>query len=338
MEKPEYLTNAPKLHFIHCLEYNNVGDWCASPLNYFTDYFLSRYCVMYHHINTIQWSSIAPCDAIILGGGGMLDNFPSWQEAINKMFEACGCVIAWGVGFHNLSNHAPPEPKIDYSKFALISVRDYEYPVKLEYLPCVTCMLPQLQKTREIRRSVGVINHQTYTISGTGYDTIDNSYNIDEITDFIAESEAILTTSYHAAYWALLMGKKTIVGCVWANKFEYFERKPVILEELSIDAVNEALMAWDTEEYNGWLDECISLNIKFFERVKDLLGGYMPISDNNVERTIMELLRQQAWAPLPAFKQMGDIVEQVNIVVEEISQKLVQIEQRLDTLEREVKH
>jgi len=291
---------------------------------------------MYHHINYIQWSNIAPCDAIILGGGGMLDNFPSWQQAINRMLNTCGCVIAWGVGFHNYKGQAPPLPEIDYTKFALITVRDFEYPVKLEYLPCVTCLLPQLRKKQEIKRAIGVINHPTYTITGTDFDTIDNSLGIDEITGFIAQSEAILTTSYHAAYWALLMGKKTIVGCIWANKFEYFERKPVILEELSTDVLNNAVSTWDAKLYDGWLDECISLNFKFFERVKNLLEEYFPVSNENIAGTLMNLLKQQAWSSLPIYKQLGDIVEQTNSVVAEISQRFAQIEQKCDSLARDI--
>lgn len=314
-----------KLHFIHHLDYDNIGDWLASPLNYFADYFVDRYSIVFHTLEYIKWNEIAPDDAIILGGGGLLENEPLIQEWINHMLDICGCVIAWGVGFHRRDEHIPILPEIDYSKFTMITVRDFEHPAGLEFLPCVTCMLPQLNKKRDIKREIGVINHKDYALVESGFPILDNSVGIDEMTDFIAESETILTTSYHAAYWSLLMGKKTIIAYAWANKFKYFKCKPVILDEVSITTVSAAMANEETGSYNDWLDECIKMNLAFFERVKTHLENY--IQSTKTPETVVNQLKQQEWGMLSMHRRIGNIVEQVNTLAGEIEQRFELLEQ-----------
>jgi uncharacterized protein YkvS len=314
-----------KLHFIHHLDYNNAGDWLASPLNYFADYFVSRYCIVYHTLEHIKWNEISPDDAVLLGGGGLLDNEPPIQEWINRLLDVCGCVIAWSVGFHRHDEQLFDLPEIDYSRFALITVRDYNHPAGLEYLPCVTCLLPQLNKKRDIKHEIGVINHKSYALVESGFPILDNSAGIDEITDFIAGSETILTTSYHAAYWALLMGKKVIIAYAWANKFNYFKCKPVVLDELSIKTVSEAMSGGEIKSYDGWLGECRELNLAFFERVKKLLERHIP--GTATAETVVNQLKQQEWAMLSVHRRIGDIVEQVNTLAGQIEQRFELLEQ-----------
>jgi len=314
------MNSVPKLHFIHCLNYTNVGDWCASPLDYFPDYFIKRYNVMYHHINFIQWNEISPRDAVIIGGGGLFDNEPELQEAINRILDICDCTIAWGVGFHKRSGQEPPSPSLRFSRFKLLTIRDHEYQTGFEYLPCVTCMLPQLRKKKETIRKLGIINHYDYAISGLNYDMISNSASIDEMTDFIAESDSIMTTSFHGAYWSMLMEKKTIIAHVWANKFEHFERKPVFLRESSVNAIDEAISQCDASQYIGWLDECIELNMSFFERVKRELEKHIPNSSNTI--TIATLLKEQAWASIPYNRMLNDLVKQISIYMNKTEERL----------------
>ena len=326
------MSNVQKLHFIHHLDYRNAGDWLASPLNYFADYFTSRYSIVYHTLEYIKWNEISPDDAVILGGGGLLENEPLIQEWINRLLDICGCVIAWGVGFHRRDEDLFSLPKIDYSRFALITVRDYKHPAGLEYLPCVTCMLPQLYKKHDIKREIGVINHISYALVESGFPILDNSVGIDEITDFIAESETILTTSYHAAYWALLMGKKTIISYAWANKFQYFKRKPVILDELSIKTVSEAMSSAEIKSYEGWLDECRELNIAFFDRVKKLLENRIP--NTNTPETVVNQLKQQEWVMSSLHMRIDNIVEQVNTLAGQIEQRFELLEQFVSNKEQ----
>jgi hypothetical protein len=325
------MINTPKLHFINHLDYNNIGDWLASPLNYFADYFIERYNVVYHTLELVRWNEIAPNDAIILGGGGLFENTPDIQEWINRMLDACGCVIAWSVGFHRRGEE-PVLPEIDYSKFALLTVRDYEHSAGLEYLPCVTCMLPQLRKKKENKQKLGVISHTEFSIIDSGLPVIDNSTGINEMTDFIAESDTILTSSFHAAYWAMLMGKKTIVAFVWADKFKYFKCKPVLLNELSVEIVNKVLADGEVKVYNDWLDECVDLNLKFFERVKKCLEEYIPQA-SKAETTVI-LLKQQESNNMTLHRRMNGMVEQVNTLVGQIEQRFELIEDEVIKLQK----
>jgi len=328
------MSNTQKLHFVHYLDYGNVGDWTASPLNYFADYFLTRYNVVYHNIAFMKWNLIEPHDAIILGGGGLLENVAPFQEAINRMFDMCGCVIGWGLGFHTRED-TPELPKIDYLRFTMLSIRDYDFPEKHEYVPCVTCMLPQLRKKSENKHDLGVINHAIFPITDSGLPIIDNSVGIDEMTDFIAASETILTTSYHAAYWSLLMGKKTIVAFAWANKFMYFKCKPVIIEKLSVEAVNKIVAEGEAETYTEYLDECIELNLAFFKKVKAHLEDYIPEKRNVI--TTLELLKKQESITMQHENTVENLNERMNTMVEQVNSLVGQIEQRFEDLENRIK-
>ena len=315
--------NNQKLHFINCINYENVGDWLASPLNYFAEYFTGRYNIVVHDASFIKWNDIEPCDAVILGGGGLLENEPVMQEYINRILDSCGCVIAWSVGFHRRSKE-PCLPEVDYSRFALISIRDYDYPVKLDYVPCVTCLLPQLQKKRTTKRDIGIINHTSIPITGTKFDTIDNAAGIDAITDFIAESDSILTSSYHGAYWSLLMKKKTVISHVWANKFEYFERKPAILTDPSAQGLMNSFSSLDPKSYDGWLEECIEHNLAFFEKVKDLLEGY--IKNTNSAETIVNIMKQQAWATSQLNTYANELMRYAKLLADEQAARIDKLE------------
>ena len=326
------MSKVQKLHFIHHLDNENIGDWMASPLNYFSDYFVNRYSIVYHTLEYIKWNEISPDDAVIFGGGGLLENESLIQEWINRLLDSCGCVIGWGVGFHKRDEHVPVLPDIDYSRFSMITVRDYDHPAKLEYLPCVTCMLPQLSKKSDIKREIGVINHKSYELVESGFPILDNTAGIYEMTDFIAECETILTTSYHAAYWALLMGKKAVIAYAWANKFKYFKCKPLILDEVSLETVSAAMSGEGGKAYPGWLDECINLNLTFFERVKNNLENY--IIDTNTPETVVNQLKQQEWVMLAMNRRVGSIVEQVNSLAGKIEERLEQLEQFVSAKEQ----
>ena len=60
---------------------------------------------------------------------------------------------------------------------------------------------------------------------------------------FLASGETVITSTYHGAYWGLMLGRKVIV-VPWATKFLGF-RHPVTLCHELVDLVGseEALMA-----------------------------------------------------------------------------------------------
>ena len=92
-------------------------------------------------------------------------------------------------------------------------------------------------------------------------------YKIDEIIRFIGESEIIITSSFHAAYWALLLNKKVIINGNWSNKFDTLKYPPVLLSDnLENDIQNCIVPPTD------YLNECIDLNDAFYKKVMNLIN------------------------------------------------------------------
>jgi hypothetical protein len=259
-----------------------MGDMAASPLNYFFDFFKS-YNILRHDIDHIKWMEISIYDIVIIGGSGMLYVTESFQTNIAKLCEINPNVIAWSVGF-NTHYGRPIFYPLDITKFKLIGIRDYQHPSSLPYLPCVSCLAKELKKKMPIRREIGIIEHATFPIDGFTHEKISNAYNFQTITDFIASSEIILSSSYHIIYWATLMGKRTVCINPFSTKFEYFKYKPVFYSgNLKADITK-------TMVYEGCLEEAIELNNLFFDRVKEIVSSII-VDKNNEYQKIYEMRR-----------------------------------------------
>ncbi|MDR1233242.1 MAG: polysaccharide pyruvyl transferase family protein [Puniceicoccales bacterium] len=268
--------NTQKIHFINNIDEHNTGDMATSPLNYFFDFFKS-YNIIGHNVDCIKWMEISTHDIVIIGGGGLLYLVESWQKNIARLCEINLNVIAWGVGF-NTHYGQPICYPLDITRFKLIGIRDYQHPSSLPYLPCVSCLAKELRKKIPTRREVGIVEHAAFPIDGFTYEKISNAHNFQTITDFIASSKVILSSSYHIVYWATLMGKRTICINPFSTKFEYFKYKPIFYSgNLEADITKTAI-------YEGCLEEAIELNNLFFDKVKEIVCSVIADKDNEYQK------------------------------------------------------
>lgn len=138
---------------------------------------------------------------MIIGGGGLFQQCEAWNRDINEILNKCKHVISWGCGINSHYNKNIQE-QIDFKKFLLLSVRDYEcdYVDYVEYVPCVSCLNEDLSKKYEEIRNIGIVEHKEYPICEFEYERIDNSCSIDTIINFIDSSRVIITNTYHVAY------------------------------------------------------------------------------------------------------------------------------------------
>lgn len=171
----------PRIHFIHVIEPRNAGDMLCYPYRYFHSFFNQYDCII-HSTKDIGFSTIHTRDVVILASGGCFEVLDSFQESINRLLDINDNVIAWGCG-HNAHYDRPVYWPIEFSKFKLLSVRDFNYPGQL-YVPCVSCLLPQLEKQYEIKRRIGLIEHQDFPILLEG-EKINHREGIDCIIPFI---------------------------------------------------------------------------------------------------------------------------------------------------------
>lgn len=282
------------IHFINRIDNTNVGDWNCCPLNYFYEFF-KCYNLMRHDIDFIGWEQISKEDVVIIGAGGMLNVTQSFNVNINKLLDKCDTVIAWSVGFNTHNEQwfqGDDFERINYERFKLISIRDYNHPSNLEWLPCPIALTPEVKKKNAILRKIGVIEHKNLSLPELPYEKISNAYNIDEITDFISTSETIVTNSYHMVYLAHLMNKKAVVINKFSTKFDYYKYKPEFIEkannELNADDIEEA--AERALMYGSILKEAINLNQMFFLRVKEIIKKKILNEDNSYQH-IYQLTR-----------------------------------------------
>lgn len=282
------LNSGNTLHFINRVDDSNCGDRMVCPLLYYYDYF-KQYQIRRHDMRFIDFENIASSDVVIIGGGGMFDYAEFTNRNINKVLDTGAAVIAWSPGFNTHTEYSGTfTTPIDFNRFAAVTVRDFSNSYGLEYLPDVTCKLPGLREKYSLRRKYGIARHKDYPIKGFDYDTIANNRGIDEILQFIGESEIVISDSFHMIYWSILMGKKTLCVNPFSSKFYSYKYKPTYLDTNS-DNLSDCI---DRAQTYYILDECIEANDAFFERVKAIIeNNLQPISD---QWTLYDLVTQEA--------------------------------------------
>ncbi|NNK87633.1 MAG: hypothetical protein HKO90_05075, partial [Flavobacteriaceae bacterium] len=98
------------------------------------------------------------------------------------------------------------------------------------------------------------------------YPLSSNTTNLEEMISFIGKSHILVTDSYHAMYWGILMEKK-VIAIPTTSKFFDFKYKVVIS---SYDSFEDDLKK--PGFYTGVLEECRDINRKFADRVFDYLN------------------------------------------------------------------
>jgi hypothetical protein len=264
---------------VHGIDERNAGDWNCGPHLYFDQLKgksldISGYKSPDKEITSNYIDQIVN-KSLIIGGGGLL-NRGSFERQM-KMFENIAQkekkTVLWGLG-HNekdRSNFGKVNSyNIDTSKFGLVGVRDYN--MKEEWVPCVSCLHPIMDTKNVIENEVGVIFHKK-TLKNKSllnklshYPSSSNTTNIEDIIDFISKTDTVVTDSYHAMYWSMLLDKK-VVALPNSSKFYSFKYQPTFSNFENFE--NDLKKA---QRYTGILEECREINMKFSEKAFDYLN------------------------------------------------------------------
>lgn len=331
-----------KLHFINRLDYNNVGDWNCSPLSYYYDYF-KQFNIIRHDIDFINYNEIEKEDVVIFGGSGLFDVTTSFNNAITRVLNLCDTVIGWSCGFNTHNGRwfqGDNFPKIDFSKFRLLGIRDYDHPSGIEYLPCPSSLAFEIFQGHEfkIKRKIGFIGHKD--LLGENFffdDALTNNENINRVAEYILSSEAIVTNSYHCAYWTMLLGKKAIVLNKFSTKFDYFKYKPEFVEvdknesrESIENKLNGAFKR--AKVYENLFDEAKDLNNRFFEKVKRIIEE-TKVERNKDYENLYKLDCEQAWNRLSGISKLEKNIIEFN---EEVYANLNSLKNTNEALREEI--
>lgn len=264
---------------IHRLDTKNIGDYYCAPHHYFEalkgkslDIFDNKSqdkTVTKNFTNTISANSL------IIGGGGLLNRngFKLQMKLFETLAEGKKKTVLWGVG-HNEKSPATygkvTDYNVDVTKFGLAGTRDLSMPG--DYLPCVSCLHTVFEKPFIETQEIGLIFHKDtmrkpkVLAMFKDYPSTSNTTNLEDLIDFIGKSESIITDSYHAMYWTMLLGKKVVV-VPNSSKFYDFSHKPVFSS--FEDAISDVLKA---NNYTGVLEECRTLNQAFYEKTANYLN------------------------------------------------------------------
>ena len=290
------MKRAGKIHFVHNLEKRyvpaNLGDWICSPYYYFTDYFSQYTCVL-HSDWAVLWHEIERTDIVIFGGGGLLDNSDELNRVLNRLIENCDNVIIWGAGTHkytenNIFGKKTASEEIKYDQAALVGVRDYQHPSGLPYLPCVSCMNPAfvvMQDEVKVTRNVGTIKsalEANFAVQGLP-SFVTNAEPIGTVANYILGSSVILVSSYHGAFWSMLLGKKAILPAtrLGVDKYKYFRHPVGFYDGNKFDEIAILDLAAKLPEIPNFLEESRNLTKEFFQKCKRYIEDRIAPAEEN---------------------------------------------------------
>jgi hypothetical protein len=157
-------------------------------------------------------------------------------------------------------------------------------------------MHPAFDRQREVKHEIVVFSHKKFQIHIPGVPRLTNTtQNFEQVLDFLASGETIITSSYHGAYWGTLLGRK-VLAFPFSTKFYTFKHLPTLYPvkkwkpaswKLSIFK-KQIYQRWDKNKFlcdlQNWQDllkncqsypeslvECRTQNQKFYEQCLEMI-------------------------------------------------------------------
>lgn len=251
------------IYELHRKVKNNIGDYYCNPSRYFDIDCLSG--ELMHNKDPIQGNHL------VIGGGGLIHK--KFSKHIQMLMQKDPkTTTLWAVGHNFSTRHVEKQGGDVYypswlEDVSLVGIRDWIDGYKHYYLPCVSCMHPAFQKQYRVVRDVAYFTH-AYKTKFTNPENMpvikNNNMNFDDVIEFLAGANTIVTDSYHGAYWAQLLGKNVQVAS-WSVKFDHMKYQPHFINSIDDKFIlqNNAI--------DGFLDECIDYNKKFYQKFLSLL-------------------------------------------------------------------
>ncbi len=230
----------------------------CSPLLYFD--------IPFKEIDIYKWKPTEIVSSkVIFGGGGLFHN-PENSRRIKELMALVrsrkGKIIFWGAGsnYHNFTKTYYPSY---ISSADLIGLRDY-YNNPFEYVPCPSCLHSIFKRTFPCPYRETVIFEHTDRPIDLPFPKMSNKQparNFEDVIYFLNSAETVLTSTFHGAYWSLLLGKKVILWKPFSNRFYSF---PIQLPIFS-GKMTKGL------SIPNYLFDCVDLNLKFYSKVRTII-------------------------------------------------------------------
>lgn len=250
---------------VHIRGNPNLGDNYCHPLDYF-----NIGCDLDLKVNKVDIKNLPAeePDYVILGGGALARRAPN----IRKHFPS-SVLIGWGLGYTTRKNILPIDRGVHYrlrSGYALYGCRDYINNSGIDYVPCASCMHPYFDSIPEPSCDTVVYGHGKLGDLSVGAAEISAPYadnmsglSFSEALDHIASGETVITSSYHGAYWATLLGRKVSM-VPFGSKFMSMKFPPAVTDGV-LAGVRKA------RKFDEALEDSRHSNGVFRNRVYDLI-------------------------------------------------------------------
>jgi hypothetical protein len=208
----------------------NIGDRLSSPLLYFKQQFPAARHVDVHFSHrrrdrVLRKGILAPilgfAKLIVIGGGGFFGHVYFGRDMEFWGAHVSCPKLIWGVG-HNSGDFFlvdPANPSLeDYatlSKFDKVGLRDWG--IGANWVPCASCLHPELSRLKSECGGIVAALHCDSLLSETfipavlsgvqePVDVVFNDAGPETFIGKLRSAKAVVTNSFHAAYWATLLG------------------------------------------------------------------------------------------------------------------------------------
>jgi hypothetical protein len=241
--------------FYHIIDPENIGDMSCCPQPYFAEF------------SGMPVKDFRKYDggSGIFGGGGMLH--PD-VDSILETARFAPISIAWGIGSNYHGVKMPVHPNF-FNNFSLVGIRDWRS--NWDYVPCPSCMAPEFNAPPATQRGeVCVYEHATHPIGSyfPGHPIKNNSEKtLAAVVKFLGEAKAVITNTWHGAYWCLLLDTPVAIFKPFSSRFYSF-----IGSEVKIDFCDELnwkqVISQACPPRPGYLQRCRDINRLFAKDVQ----------------------------------------------------------------------
>lgn len=252
------------LLYIYRLDLDNPGDAWSCPGLYLGKNWRGSYRDVYSGTMSGEF------DLVVIGGGSVLNNSKMIFEIQSQLNQInFKHLVVWGAGVDlDLA-----KPVID--RATIVGSRDWVADhEKITWVPCVSCKHSLFDHYRKISadKDFLIVDHWKrkpihFPSESITYQRMQNKpATMQSVLDAISQHRYVITSSYHAAYWSILLGRKTvIISSPWQPKLEGFKWL----------VPSGTFMTWQMlDEATAWTDalhEARDSNDRFTDRISDLI-------------------------------------------------------------------
>ena len=256
-----------RLAYIYRFDTENPGDLYSSPMHYLGN--TRNGVVVDIFAEDIPEMSV---DVVVIGGGALLTNKKFVRNLDAKLEKIKSkYTIVWGAGYD-----PSVENIINKDRFDLFSSREHKVDPTIQWVPCSSCLHDVFRENESVNPTNDflVVDHFKRSIDFDKPHTriINRPNSIRNIVEQIAKHRYVVTSSYHVAYWSILLGRRcAVVGESLPKKFNRMKHFPVKAKVWHDDLYDQAKI-WHNARY-----ESIKANYKFHRSIEDLVGVEKPL-------------------------------------------------------------